>query len=451
MSDTELTRLTLTELTALLTAGEARPGEVLEAHLARIDALNPALTAVVSLHAEQARARASSSVQWPGPLRGAPLTLKDAIDVAGLPTTIGTTELTRVASEDSVVAGRLRAAGANLIGHTNVAAWLADHQSANPVFGRTSNPWDLALTAGGSSGGAAAAVAAGLTPGEIGSDLVGSLRQPAAFCGVYALRPTEHRVPLTGFFRTPDDGPRPVRIMGVLGPIARSLDDVELLLSLVAGPVGGDPDVPPVPLPAPGRVIGPSSVRLAVAPSVPGAPVAVAVRARVLQVADAVADAGGQVEEALPEVAWDEQLALFGELVLTLTSVLAPGAAPPSLAWYLEALARRDRLIGVWSRFFERYDALLMPAAATLPFPHCPPGTPLLIDGVEVPYQEQGFVFAPTSLTGLPGLVLPAGSVDGLPAGVQLVGPRWSEGVLLGIGRGLERAGVLPGFRRPPG
>ncbi|TDC52234.1 amidase [Jiangella ureilytica] len=450
MADTDLTRLTLTRLTQLLAAGEASPAEVLEAHLTRIDTLNPGLTAVVSLDAGAARARAAAPA-WPGPLHGVPLTLKDAIDVAGLRTTIGTVELDHVARTDSAVAARLRAGGANLVGHTNVAAWLADHQSANPVFGRTANPWDQELTAGGSSGGAAAAVAAGLTPGEIGSDLVGSLRQPAAFCGVYALKPTEHRVPLTGFFSVPGGGPRPVRIMGCLGPIARGLDDLELLLSLVAGPDGDDGDVAPVPW-SPRPAVAPSSLRLAVAPTIPGAPVASVLSDRVRQVADAVADAGGQVEEALPEVAWDEQLALFGELVLTLTSVFAPGDGPaPTLAWYLDALSRRDRLIAAWERFFARYDALLMPPAATLAYPHCAPGTPLSVDGVEVPYHEQGFVFAPTSLTGLPGLVLPAGSAaDGLPVGVQLVGPRWSESTLLAIGRGLEAAGVLPGFRWPP-
>ncbi|TDD65705.1 amidase [Jiangella aurantiaca] len=456
MADTDLTRLTLTRLTQLLATGETSPAEVLEAHLARIDVLNPALTAVVSLDADGARARAATVAgageRWPAPLFGAPLTLKDAIDVAGLRTTVGTAELDHVADADSTVAARLRAAGANLVGHSNVAAWLADHQSANPVFGRTANPWDPALTAGGSSGGAAAAVAAGLTPGEIGSDLVGSLRLPAAFCGVYALKPTEHRVPLTGFFSVPGGGPRPVRIMGCLGPIARDLDDVELLLSLVAGPDAHDGDVPPVPLPASRGVVASAGLRLAVAPAVPGAPVASALSDRVRQVADAVADAGGRVEEALPDVSWEEQLALFGELVMTLTSVFTPGdGTAPTLAWYLEALSRRDRLIAAWSRFFERYDALLMPAAATLPYPHCPPGSPLSVDGVEVPYHEQGFVFAPTNLTGLPGLAMPAGqSPDGLPIGVQLVGPRWSEPALLAIGRGLEQAGVLPGFRWPP-
>ncbi len=249
--------------------------------------------------------------------------------MAGLRTTVGTEELDNVPTADGAVAARLRAAGANIIGHTNVAAWLADHQSSNPVFGRTSNPWDPSRTAGGSSGGAAAAVASGMTPAEVGSDMVGSVRQPASFCGVYGLKPTEHRVPLTGFYRAPDGSPRPVRILASLGPLARSLDDIELLLSIICGPDGFDADVP--------------------------------------------------------------------------QHTGTPIAAHPSTS-----TASRS------------------------------------------PYHEQGFVFAMSNLTGLPGLALPAGfDPDGIPAGIQLIGRRWSEATLLSIGRGLESASITPGFRRP--
>jgi amidase len=135
------------------------------------------------------------------------MTLKDALDVHGLRTTVGTFELDRVADEDSTVAARLRAAGGIVVGRTNVPPWLADFQSANPAFGRTADPWDPARTPGGSSGGAAAELAAGLTPLEVGSDLCGSLRLPAHFCGVYGPKTTEHRVPLTSFFRQPPGVP----------------------------------------------------------------------------------------------------------------------------------------------------------------------------------------------------------------------------------------------------
>jgi Asp-tRNA(Asn)/Glu-tRNA(Gln) amidotransferase A subunit family amidase len=231
-----------------LTAAEA-----LEAHLEQIETHNTALNAVVSLDTDRARTLAKAADAalgrgeiW-GPLHGVPMTLKDGHDVAGLRTTVGTVQLDQMADQDGTVAARLRAAGAIIIGHTNVPPWLADYQSANPIFGRTANPWDTERTAGGSSGGAAAALAASMTPLEIGSDLAGSLRLPAHFCGVYGLKTTEHRVPLTGFFRPPDGVPRSVRIMSCLGPMARDLGDLQLALAIIAGPDGQDGDVPPVP------------------------------------------------------------------------------------------------------------------------------------------------------------------------------------------------------------
>ncbi len=456
VNDTELCDLTARELVRRLAAGEVSASDALETQLRRIDERNGALNAVVSLDPEGARRRAHAAddalaAGRPlGPLRGLPITLKDGNDVAGLRTTIGTHELDNVPAADGAVAGSLRAAGANIIGHTNVAAWLADHQSGNPVFGRTSNPWDPARTCGGSSGGAAAAVASGMTAIDIGSDLVGSLRQPASFCGVYALKTTEHRVPLTGFFRTPDSAPRPVRIMLSLGPVARDLDDLELALSLISGPDGFDADVPAVPL-THRDTVSPRDLRVAVAPAIPGAPIAKGLRDRVDTVAGAVADAGGRVEDALPDISWEEQGALYGELIRTITSVFSPDGADYRLARYLELLGRRDAMIACWERFFDRYDALLMPPAATVAYPHCESGAPLEIDDGRIPYHEQGLVFALSSLNGLPGLVMPAGlNPEGLPTGIQLVGARWSETLLLAIGRGLESAGVTPGFQPPP-
>src|SRR6267143_2007286 len=193
--------LPATELARRMRKRQLTAVEVLEAQLERIERHNPTLNAVVSLDAAGARklARAADAALKrggiPGPLHGVPMTLKDAHDVAGLRTTIGAVELDRIAKEDGTVAARLRAAGAIIIGHSNVPPWLADHQAANPIFGRTANPWDTKRTPGGSSGGAAAALAAGMTPLEVGSDLVASIRLPAHFCGVYGLTPTEHRVP----------------------------------------------------------------------------------------------------------------------------------------------------------------------------------------------------------------------------------------------------------------
>jgi amidase len=426
----------------------------LDAALERIGKHNPDLNAVVSLAADDARQQAAEADaalrrgEDAGPLHGVPMTLKDGLDVAGLRTTVGTPVLDRVAERDGAVAARLRAAGAVIIGHTNVPPWWADYRTENPIFGRTSNPWDRTRTPGGSSGGAAAALAAGLTPLEVGTDLAGSIRLPAHYCGVYGLKTTEHRVPLTGGFSLPGDAPRPVRIMSSAGPMARDLDDLELALRVIAGPDGLDGDVPPVPLGARRRPAL-ADLRLAVAPTVPGGPDAdpaadSAARGRVERIAAAAADAGARVEQRLPDVDWPALHELFGALVHTLTGVLDPDADLPAerrtLAWYLTALDRRDRFTATWESFFGDVDALILPPAATPAFTHDTTGYDL---GVA---HLLGFA----NLCGLPGLVVPAGVEDGLPAGVQIVGPRWSDLRLLDVAAALEAGGILPGFQAPP-
>jgi amidase len=443
-------RTTAQGLAGRIRRGEISAVEVLEEHLDRIGKHNPELNAVVSLDADAAQRQAEAAdaalrrgVEV-GPLHGVPMTLKDSLDVAGLRTTVGTAQLDRVPDTDSTVAARLRAAGAIIIGHTNVPPWLADYRCENPIFGRTSNPWNLARTPGGSSGGAAAALAAGLTPLEIGSDLAGSIRLPAHFCGVYGLKTTEHRVPDTGILRPPGGGPRPVRIMGSHGPMARDLDDLELALSIIAGPDGASADVPPVPLGScPPLEL--SQLRLAVAPTLPGADVHRELREQVCRVADAAAGAGARVEERLPEIDWPELNKLFLDLLSTITGVFDPAAELPAeqlgLAWYLAALARRDAMIAVWEAFFAGLDALILPPARTTAFSHDETG-----------YEAVGMLLAFANLTGLPSLVTPAGFAgDGLPVGVQIVGPRWSELRLLAVAGALERNGILPGWHAPPG
>lgn len=434
--------------------------EAVESHLARIAQRNPALNAVVSLDVERARRSAEAADaalrrgEPCGPLHGVPITLKDGHDVAGLRTTVGAPPLDRIAETDGTVAARLRAAGANIVGHTNVAAWLGDPlQTTNPIFGRTANPWDPERSAGGSSGGAAAAVAGGMTPFEIGSDLAGSLRLPAHFCGLYGLKPTEHRVPMTGFFRTPGV-PRPVRIMSCLGPIARDLDDLELALRIVSGPDGEDGDVPPVPLAAAPRR-GLQDLRMAIAVSLPGSATGTSGRQMVEQVAAGASNAGARVEPRLPDIDWDGLDRLFGDLAAAITGIFSPGARlrdeQRTLAWYFEALDRRDRYARQWHAWFEQVDALILPAAAAGAFRHRESGANIEVDGNDVSYWAFARPLCFSNLAGLPSLVVPAGrDGEGLPVGVQIVGPRWSDLTLVRIARALERAGALPGFTWPP-
>jgi amidase len=447
------------QLAAAIRAGQVSAAEVLDAQLAQIDAHNPALNAIVTLDAEKAKARtreadaARARGELWGPLHGVPFTLKDAHATAGMRTTTGFAPLAdQIPQEDGTVAARLKRAGGILIGKTNVAAMLADPaQSSNPIFGRTNNPWDTERTPGGSSGGAAAAVAAGMTPFEIGTDLSGSLRIPAHFCGLFGLKPTEHRVSLAGLI--PGLPPPPsVRIMSCIGPMARSVEDLVLLHALIAGPDGRDTDVPPVPVETPPELVL-TGLRIAVAPTFPGLPAATEIRQAIEQLARQLSSAGATVEAApLPNLDFNQDLASAGALIGMLVGAFDPSAQgpPATLAGYLEALGRRDQSMLAWEQFFAAWDVLLCPPSMVSAFPHCETGSPLQVDGREEIYWQVSSHSTLFNYTGHPAIVLPyARDRDGLPIGVQLVGKRWDEARLLGIARALGQ--ITGEFRRPPG
>ena len=457
-TSTDICMLPAHEQGRRLIEGELTATELLEAVLARIERHDPALNAVVSLDEKKARKtaeRADTALrrgEVRGPLTGVPMTLKDGWDIAGLRTTVGTPVLDRMPTADSTVARRLRFAGANLIGHTNVAPFLADYVTDNEIFGRSSNPWDTERTPGGSSGGAAAAVAAGLSPVEVASDLAGSVRLPAHFCGVYGLMATEHRIPTTGFYAPP---PRPIRALGTSGPIARDLDDLEIVLRMISGPDGFDSDVPVSPL-GTRRRRKLSSLKVAVATSLPQTPTAAGVvRAQVERVAAGLSDNGSKVAERLPAFDWGASMDLFGELLEAQMGAFDPSAELPderrTLAWYLQALSRRDEITGGWHEFFRDTDVLIVPAALTTA-PRHPTGDTIEIDGEHLPAYVQGAPLVFANIGGLTVLTAPAGTDDdGMPIGIQLVGPAWSDLKLIDIAHELEQAGILPGFTAPPG
>ncbi len=419
---------------------------------------NPALNAVVTLDVERARERAKQADQalaagrvW-GPLHGVPFTLKDAHATAGVRTTTGFPQLAaHVPERDGTVAARLKGAGGILVGKSNVATMLADYQTSNPIFGRTNNPWNPERTPGGSSGGAAAAVAAGMTAFEVGTDMSGSIRLPAHFCGVFGLKPTETRVSLAGLIPGLP-GPRSVRAISCVGPLARTAEDLALIHRIIAGPDGEDTEVRPVPV---GEVpaTGLGGLRIAVAPTFPGFPVAAVVREAVETLAGELRRAGATVEEApLPALDFQAELASAGELIGMMVSAFQQDAEgpPATLAQYLEALDRRDRSIVAWERFFADRDALLCPPAMVTAFPHVPPGTSLPVDGQDVSYWMVSAHTTVFNYSGHPAIVLPyRRNRDGLPIGVQLVGKRWDEARLLGIAGAMTR--LTGEFQRPPG
>ncbi|MBB6413425.1 amidase [Mesorhizobium sangaii] len=446
-------------LAAAIATRKVSAVEALDAHLAQIDNHNEAVNAVISLDREGAleRAKNADAVQACGealgPLHGVPFTLKDMHETAGMKTTVGFPHFADyVAKRDSPVVARLKAAGGVLMAKTNVATMLGDWQSDNPLFGRTGNPWNLQRTAGGSSGGAAAALCSGMTPFEVGSDMQDSIRLPAAFCGVYGLKPTEHRVSLAGAFPDPGGAARSVRLMSCLGPLVRSADDLALIYQIIAGPDGSDTDLAPVPVEGVPK-LDPKTLRIAFAPTFPGFSVAGTISAAVENLARQLQSAGATVEEAkLPKLDLHDELTQGGALIGMMMEAAQPEPPeePTSVSRWFDALARRDKSILAWDQFFETWDALLCPVAMTTAFPHCAPGSPIQVDGKQQSYWMLPAYGAVFNYSGHPALSLPCGQdSDGLPIGLQLVGKRWSESRLLGIARAIEP--LTGGFRRPPG
>src|SRR5260221_12206429 len=267
---------TAARLARAIRNGRLSSVEATRAHLERIARLNGPLNALVVVDREGAlksagaadRARSKKNAGL-GPLHGVPITIKEAFDVKGLATTSSHTPLKRnIARDDASLVGRLRAAGAVILGKTNVPELCADFQTDSPLFGTTKNAWDLRRTAGGSTGGGAVAVAARLSPLEIGSDIGGSVRNPAHYNGIFALKPTEWRVPGRGHVPDIPGQTRTTRYMGVFGPLARSIDDLEMALRIIAGPDGYEAEAPPVPL-GPTHRLKAADLRIAVLESNP--------------------------------------------------------------------------------------------------------------------------------------------------------------------------------------
>jgi amidase len=472
----------VTEIAAAIRARRVSASEVLEMYLARIAEHNPKLNAVCTLDEAGARKRAAEAdralergVLW-GALHGVPMTIKDALETAGLRTTGGHPPLADYVPErDASAVARLRAAGAVLIGKTNVPPLSADYRADNPIFGRTNNPWDLSRTPGGSTGGGSAAVSAGLSAFDVGSDLAGSVRTPAHYCGLFAIKPTDRRIPNTGHIPEPPGVPRAVRHMNTLGPLARSADDLALLVQVLSGPDEQEWDVPPVPLGAlPERAL--ESYRFAWTTDFGGLPVTRDTRHAIEGLAGALERLGCRVERTMPagfdmEAAWETwgEIAIaeraataperVAERVAALNATLGDAAvargsargARGNIGDYMAALTRRDRLITALERFFDDWDAWLCPVSVGPAIPHVPFGTPVEVDEGSVPYFLAGTSYScPFNLTGSPAAVLPlAKSREGLPIGVQVVGRRWGDAALLALAARL--ALVTGPFQPPPG
>ena len=389
---------TATELLAALRAGRVTSLELTELYIRRIERHDARLNAVVVRDFERARHQARAADRAaargePGALLGLPMTIKESFNVTGLPTTCGVPEWRDFVSQhDAPAVARTREAGAVLLGKTNVPPMLADWQSANPIYGRTNNPWDLGRTPGGSSGGSAAAIAAGLSALEVGSDIGGSIRVPAAFCGVYGHRPSETLLPKSGQFPLPPL-PNSVGVMAVQGPIARSAEDLELALSVLAGPDVGEDVAWRVELPPP-RHDRLADFRVAVLPAIPWLVVDDAITQALQELATRLGRLGATVKEVQPEGFGDHRghHQLYRSLLAAMTSAreTAEGRAKRIAFWkeapdefsraHLRGLAgapgdfvlwgaQREGVRQAWRAFFRDWDVLLAPAINVLAYP----------------------------------------------------------------------------------
>ena len=470
------------DLAQQVRSGAIRAQELTEFYIERIERFDPDLNAVVVRDFERARAaardadRSLAEGREVGPLHGVPMTVKEAYDVAGLPTTWGIPPLQgNIAAQDAETVKRLKAAGAILLGKTNVPLQLMDLQSYNEIYGTTRNPWDLSRTPGGSSGGSASALAAGLCGLESGSDVGGSIRNPAHYCGVYGHKPTWNIVPqqghaLPGMLTTPD--------IAVVGPMARSAEDLALALDVVAGP---EPLVEPgwrLELPPP-RHVKLADYRVALWPSDPMAPVANEIADRVQQLGDRLAAQGATVSDrARPAI----KPALIHETYLRMLGGMTAGGIPPEAladmqaqlqgleaedvghhaslvratlqthAEWLRYDTQREVMRMAWREFFRDWDILLCPPVATVAFEHDHSditGRTLAVDGVEQPYFQQFFWAGLATVAYLPSTVFPTGpSAEGLPVGLQAVSAEYGDRTCIEFARLM--ADEIGGFVPPP-
>lgn len=481
------------QLSQMLREREVSAVEVLDAYLAQIEKHNSALNAICTLNAPQARIKAKQADEalergenW-GPLHGVPLTVKDLFETSGLRTTAGSTHLYHyVPKDDATVVSRLRAAGAIILGKTNVGDLAGGYQGLNDVFPRVNNPWNLDYTPGGTSSGGAAAVAAGLSPFELCSDFGGSIRQPAHFCGIYGIKPTDRRVPTTGHIPDLPGAPHSLRQMLTVGGLARSVQDLSLCLPLIAGADPKQPDIPPLQLNPPEHKAL-KTYRIAWTDEWSVFPIAEDIKAAMQSVATRLTTEGVALEQWIPDFDWitvckayytlsaynliynyslsikniSKNLAfLFRDgtqgdhnfrKLWNLASIGLPISLNPSLKGYFETLTERDRLIAQMDKALNQWDAWLCPVAMTAAFTHRKRGASVQVDHQNVPYSmASGAYVVPFNLTGHPVVVIPIGRTEsGLPIGMQIVGKRWQEMELLAIAQEIDQ--VINEFQKPSG
>ncbi len=461
----ELWRLTAVQLARAVRSREVSALEVTQAHLDRLEAVNPAINAVVQDCAEEALTVAAaldarlSAGEDPGPLAGVPVTIKVNVDQAGHATTNGLRMLKdAVAQHDSPVVANLRRAGAITVGRTNTPAFSLRWFTKNDLHGQTLNPRNKLITSGGSSGGAAAAVASGICAVGHGTDIAGSIRYPAYACGLHGLRPSMGRVP--AYNASAPDRFIGAQLMAVSGPIARSVEDVALAFHAMAASDPRDPWYTPVPFDS-----GPYPLRVALTLAPDGMPVDSRVRDALIRAAKTLEAAGWEVDEvSCPPIreaaevnatlwmadtrfAAQEMIAREGEPDSQFVfQQMSLAAGPIDLDSVMRALQTRASLVRQWEMFLSRYPVLLCPVSGDLPFDQQQDvsSASAFAAVYEAQLTQRGL-----PVMGMPALSLATGYADGRPVGVQLVSARFREDILLAVGATLEAGGHHPGVSDP--
>ena len=469
---------TATEMLTALRARKVSSAELVDMHLKRIDELDGPLNSIPVRTADRARdaaklADAALARGQRAPLLGLPMTLKESTQTAGLPQTAGIELLKDYKpATDGPIAKAVFAAGACLLGKTNIPVALGDWQADSPIYGRTNNPWDLKRTPGGSTGGGSAALAAGLTPLEIGSDIGGSIRVPGTYCGVYGHRPTETAIPRPGSFPMAD-APNPAALMGVQGPLARSADDLELLFDVVAGPEVGEAAGWRLDLPQARRArLG--EFRVAVMPPFPWVKPSAEMQGKVDALARFLSQQGAKVAQAMPQFDFEQY---FRDYLCLLTVQITQGQSREEreaaakartghglldaqadgltidAVGYLTLLRRREQARAAWRDFFRDWDVLIGPMTLDAAFEHQTgpwDERKLRIDNEQVPYGFNLTYPMWAIFAGQPSTAFPAGlNRAGLPLGLQAIGPYLEDRTTLRFAQLLERE--WEGFRKPPG
>jgi len=446
------------DLVAALAARSIGALELTDAAIARIEALDDEINAVVVRDFDRAReaARAADAALLRGeraPLLGLPMSVKESHNVAGLPTTWGFEEFRDWrAPTDSLGVSRLKAAGAIILGKTNIPPALADWQSANPIHGRTRNPWDLTRTPGGSSGGGAAALATGMVPLEFGSDIGGSVRIPAAFCGVYGHKPTHGLIPSRGHAPPTRDGGEPP--ISVVGPLARTAADLELALDILAGPAAEEAVAYRLDLPA-ARHARLADFRVLVIDSHPCARVESEISERLAVLAQDLSRAGARVthgSDLLPDLE-DAHRVYMDVLVAVMSRRRPPEPNGLSAHAWMGLLEEQTLIRRKWAAVFQAFDVVLTPVLGVVAFPHIEEPDvwkrTLRIDGAEVPYRPQIAWPGMATLAHLPATAAPMGMTrGGLPIGLQIIGPCLEDRTPIAFARLLERE--YGGYAPPP-